>query len=174
MSAYCYINQFGVADIDGDGTNEILLRKNTGHIYIINSTTFAEEGRFNTITYPYAVTVGDANGDGDKEIVVIEGEYIVFYDASTLERLFERKHVNSGALWFALVKLAPTSHPQLLITDSTHVYIYWHPYDSRPQQTLSYTLPKVIVSDIEKDGRPDIIISHNEGVSILRAKSYEP
>jgi len=139
-----------VADIDGDGNNDIVqtnsgsatvsVYRNTSSSGVISASSFAGKVDFATGSSPYGVAVGDLDGDGKPDLVVTN------YTANTISVF--RNTSSSGSV---------TSGSFAAKVDFTTGTNPWG----------------IAIADIDGDGKPDIIVTNNGSntVSVFRNTS---
>ena len=193
-----------VADIDGDGkpdmvvvnrsTNTFSILKNTSSSLTIGKTSFASKVDFATDSTPSFVTIGDLDGDGKQDIVIVNmftNKISVYRNTSTIGTInaasFAAK-VNfiadtiSMPTSVAIGDLDGDGKPELVVTNSfsnsisilkntAHVgNIDSTSFAPSIDFTTGLGPVSVAISDINGDGKPDLIVSDFDAktISVLK------
>ncbi|WP_029912235.1 FG-GAP repeat domain-containing protein [Pelobacter seleniigenes] len=76
------VTRMVVADLDGDGTGEILVSYENGAIEIFSGDNFVRQASLQTPGAVSALVAADLNGDGQAEIITSEGLKVYVYTAA--------------------------------------------------------------------------------------------
>ena len=197
-------NPFSIAigDLDGDGkpdlavanisTNKVSIYRNTSTTGAIGTNSYAAKVDFVTGLYPYAVTIGDVDGDGKPDLVVTNtGEYTV----SILRNTATIGTITTGsfaakvdfptgvtATSVALRDFDGDGKPDLAVANfgSATVSIYQNTaivgsittgsFAAKVDFTTNPECRSLAIGDIDGDGKPDLVTANagSNNISILR------
>jgi outer membrane protein assembly factor BamB len=167
------VSSVAVSDTDGDGHREVVFHGASSYLRAYDLKTHIFKWQMGTSQQAVGLAIGNADGIGDQEILVIENGWLTFYNARTRELLRRTAHIDdqysqSPTLTFAQMTNNP--YPQLIV-NSGSVYLFKHPYQNEPSQTLfklsaspynSYG-PSVTVADVDNDRHMDVLVGDSLG-----------
>ena len=197
-------NHVVIADIDGDGVPDLLVADQQLSLFVQDATTRGSFQAPVALYPAGAgwVAVGDLNGDGVPDIALADavGVKVLFHSAGTPGAGFEppvsvwTQSVNSSAQGVNVVAVADVDGDgltDLVITDpgptgsaSALLVVLLqdrnHPGSFLPPATYSIPLDagslgtNIVVSDLNGDGHPDIVIGGQEDVTVLLQDAAQP
>ena len=162
---------------------------------IVDATSFASQVDFTTGMHPQSATIGDVDGDGKPDLIVAnqdDGTVSVFRNKSnsgsiTVSSFDSRVDFSTGSApsGVAIGDLDGDGKPDLVITNqnsntvsilrntSTSSSITASSFASKVDFTTGTNPQGVAISDIDGDGKPDVIVTNlNSGtVSVFRNTS---
>jgi len=168
-----------------DGTTSVLL--NTTAAPTAGAPSFAAQHTFSSASYPNAVATADLNGDGRPDIISTGGYNILVSLNTTLPgatvpsfaapQTFALSHaVSYSPESLRVADVNGDGKPDLLMTDN---YTYLHvllnttapgsktatfaPAQSLPFIPSASSDERVVVTDINGDGKPDWVVANNMG-----------
>jgi len=150
-------DRLAVGDIDGHGTNEIVL--NTG--YVIEVTSASTVLKWQTSAFGFSVGLADIDGDGKQELIAAQSWYhIVAWDLDLHSPKWDHPtSINIDAM--RLIDVTGDGHPEVLYGDGQWGAIHalsadtgselWHA--SNPDHGVT----DIAVFDANHDGRPELL-----------------
>jgi len=167
-------NSIRAADVDGDGRMEIIWGNYDGHIVVIEFVDggFREDWRSPKLEYRlWGLDVGDANNDGQLDIVAGGGEGRVYvFDGKTHQRLWESPTLVRDAHGIKVADVDSDGKNEIVVgcgyrTDVPwgRIYVFnWAGHKEMfPGADISKAFDAKIrgmaVADIDRDGVPEII-----------------
>jgi len=178
-----YVGGIVVADVDNDGTNEIVVSTTTGgsngYIYIFDTMTHELEWKSSNINRVGALKIDDLNGDGRKEIIAkvtttptgtdqigARYGYIYIFDGINHEQKWKSDNIGGRGGYLEVADLNGNGVKEI-IADSAHYYsarIHGHVYvfdgGSFTQKWKSEDINqpgKITLGDVDDDGVKEII-----------------
>ncbi len=162
------------ADINGDGTKELVAKDDNGKVTILNMRGSVESGwpqsTVPNLTWPFEVGAGDVNGDGIKEIFTTtpEKKFLLWNRDGSLRTQFGLSDASHSAP--RLADLNGDGHDEFVIGQADGVVMVCDregkPLPGWPFKTRHsvYHTPQVI--DVDGDGRLDVVFTawNPEGV----------
>ena len=116
------IAQIVVSDIDSDGVGEIYVSLSNGTVIVYDGLTLLETGSFNAGDAISSMAIADANGDGNKEIVISDDSKVYVYSAETFALEWETTAYGVSNLAIGNVDTDPA--PEIITTTSDgHGYV---------------------------------------------------
>ncbi len=163
-----------LADLDGDGRDEILVGTQDSTFYVLDGTTGADEPGWPRPLGSFAgggVAVGDIDGDGDLEVVVPSRSsevYALHHDDTVLwlrylpQNLFFNPSPALADLDGdgTLETLLPSSNGRLYAIDAAGQDVPGWPVT---YSTTFYTESSPVVADLDGDGGPDVVLGDESG-----------
>ncbi|WKZ31148.1 MAG: VCBS repeat-containing protein [Candidatus Dojkabacteria bacterium] len=177
---------FATADFDDDGENEIVVAPQSGNdhttlqIYRKDATLLSETASFGLQVRVYPV-IGDVDGDGELEIVVIGRQSSSPYNAQlnifnydgTLQASYTVDDRTSYGTQASLADMNADSIPEMLFMTNDLTYVMDHQGNHLPGwpkvhfPTSSYNNDSnIVVGDIVSDGDreyPEVVYTHKSG-----------
>jgi len=191
-----------VADLDGDGKNEIIVENAAGFIEVLELPDLTVRWKFRGFAQPIwvtwktehdAVPAVDLDGDGQKEIICCDAgneRYTTIYalraDGSIYwqaelpgiaPRLTEKFKVGRfrAAGWDVLVTIQQTTQPEMLCLDGRTGEIRWHKKSWQDDKGQIWPYPnQYICCDIDDDGFHEIYGSYAYIYYVLDGNTGEP
>ncbi|MEW6070238.1 MAG: hypothetical protein AB1485_06430, partial [Candidatus Thermoplasmatota archaeon] len=167
-----------VEDLDGDGSNEIIIGSSAGYLYIYNSD-FTQRYYIDFIYLcPHAVIAGDPDNDGIKEIIigaydnrymvgvgrilVLNGiDYSVEWESEPLWGIEWRTNFVVGV---AIADVDQDGTYEIIASDRNHLYIFdgiTKKIEWKSEQLSAYPVAEeytIIAFDIDEDYQNEIVV----------------
>ena len=166
-----------LADVDGDGDLDIVIGTNPegiGEILWFENVSATRQGEWNLHSvgkgYAHDVVVGDMNSDGKMDIVTCDKKKVVLWEQVTPGSWREHIVAERAGEGIALADIDADGDLDIVYGGS------WleNPGSLKMTQWKSHSIgPKwspdtrVFVADLNKDGRPDVVLSVSEGKGSL-------
>jgi hypothetical protein len=190
-----------IGDIDGDGKpdlvtvnsqgNTLSVFRNTSSVGSITAGSFAAKIDFATGSYPYRVALGDIDGDGKPDLVVVNSQsntVSVFRNTSSVGSISFAARVDfttgTSPLSVAIGDIDGDGKPDLVVGNAdTTVSMFRNTSSSGPITSGSFASKvdfttgtkavAIAIGDIDGDGKPDLVVTHDidNTVSVLRNTS---
>lgn len=167
-----------LADIDGDGDPDIVigtLAEGKGRILWFENGSGSGQGTWARhevgAGYAHDVVVGDVNGDGKLDVVTSDKKKVVLWIQVTPDRFEERVIVERPGEGTALADIDGDGDLDLVFggtwlenPGSRNAAGPWEPHLIAPNWPRD---TRVVVADMNRDGRPDVVLSVSEGKGSL-------
>jgi trimeric autotransporter adhesin len=197
--------QVAICDIDGDGkpdlavtniaSNTVSVYRNTSTSGAITSSSFATKVDFATGSQPYGIAMGDVDGDGKPDMVVvnhISNAVSVYRNTATSGSItsgsFATKvdfAAGNNPISIAICDIDMDGKPELVVSNwldntisiyrniSTRGSISTGSFAARVNFASGSHPRGIATDDIDMDGKPDILIANNgsNNISIYRNTS---
>jgi 6-phosphogluconolactonase (cycloisomerase 2 family) len=194
-----------IGDLDGDGkpdlavanagSNTVSVLRNTSISSTITASSFASKVDFATGNYPYAIAIGDLDGDGKSDMAVTNlssNTVSVFRNTSAIGSISASSFAGkvdfttgSSSYSVSIGDLDRDGKPDLAVANagSSSISVYRNTAISGALNTTSFSAKvdistgaqpyAVTIADVTGDGKPDLISANqnNNSVSIIRNKS---
>lgn len=169
------VRDAAVGDIDQDGHMEIVFHGPNSYLQAYDGVTHLLEWQMASTQRVSAVAIGNADAAGSLEIAVVECGRLTFYDGLTRELITQTVHIAEGYYGttdLAFAHMTSSPHPQLVAASGEGVFLFQHPYDELPAQTLGLASAAVALCDTDNDHHMDVLVGH--GLGIARYRLREP
>ncbi len=165
-------------DINGDGKDDVVVKKNTGEVFVwfMNGATVTGGGQIGTVTSDWSiVAVADVNGDGKADIIWRNtAGWVAVWLLNGLNAPQGALVAQAGLEWqFAGVgDFNGDGKSDLLWRSSSGGYAMWFLNGAQisggGNWTYAATAWSVLgVGDVNGDGRDDVILRHTSGSVVL-------
>lgn len=169
------VSDLDVGDVDGDGRMEIVFHGAQSSVKAYDGQTHLLDWQMPAAQRASGIAVGNADGAGNLEILVIEDNTVKVYDGAT--RVLLHTGANLGVSnydqWDVdLVTMTFSPYPQLIVVGGGKAFLFRHPYDDAPLQTVSGDVRNQVTSDTDGDGHLDLLFG--QSVGLMRHRVREP
>jgi len=171
------VSDLDVGDVDGDGRMEIVFHGARSSAKAYDGQTHLLDWQMPAAQQATGIAVGNADGAGNLEILVVENSTLKVYDGPTRALLHTGASLgaSSNDQWDVdLVTMTFSPHPQLIVVGGGKAFLFRHPYDSTSAQILSDDVQNLTTSDTDGDGHLDLLCGQSLGVVRYRAREPFP
>ncbi|NUM36227.1 MAG: PQQ-binding-like beta-propeller repeat protein [Candidatus Brocadiae bacterium] len=153
-----------VADLDQDGSSEVVVYTPENKIYILNAQTGAKINEFSTTKSVQSLILFDANHDGQMEILFLAGNQVfcIRHLSEHRIRIFEKNNLSNAALALADFDdngtqdiILGNREGEVFILDGQSWREIWHYKMPDPTEPISHP---PIMADVCGDSRKEILI----------------
>lgn len=168
------ISDLDVGDVDGDGRMEIVFHGARSSVKAYDGQTHLLDWQMPAPQQASGIAVGNADGAGNLEILVVENSTLKVYDGLTRALLHTGPNLGESSYqWDVnLVTMTFSPHPQLIVVGEGKAFLFRHSYDSTPAQIVSGDVQSLTTSDTDSDGHLDLLFGQSLGV--MRYRTREP
>lgn len=171
------VSDLDVGDVDADGRMEIVFHGAQSSAKAYDGQTHLLDWQMPAAQQASGIAVGNADGAGNLEILVVENNTLKVYDGPTRALLHTGASLgaSSNDQWDVnLVTMTFSPHPQLIVVGGGKAFLFRHPYDSTSAQILSDDVQNLTTSDTDGDGHLDLLFGQSLGVVRYRAREPFP
>lgn len=175
------VSDAAVADIDGDGRNEVLgvaafspvQGADTGELRVFRSGA-AQPDRYSFGDFPWRMTLGDVDGDGAIDVLVTDVDaraiWYLRQDPNDRGRFLAARMLASGihSMQVALVDATGDDVPDIVATDQDASARGLRVYAQDPMRRGEFAAPvdlalparatAIVAGDVDGDTRPDLLV----------------
>jgi len=163
---------FAIGDLLNDAGNEFVVGSNEGNVYVFNST-FQQKWTADIGSNAFAFAIDDVDGDGANELVVGGRPFLLVYNSS----FAVETNITTCQPYGWGLAVGDANNDGLPDIAVSSIYNYVNVYNSSGTYQLItrfqalenvFGWPRVHVSDIDNDGKNEIVVAGANGVSVWR------
>ncbi len=158
-----------VADLDGNGTYEVIQTDIKGTVWVFDALTGSVLKKTSIVGIPVSPAVGDLNGDGKSEIAVATNDGTITVLGNDLTERWKYKTGGFSESWStsAPVLFSASDGKNYLVAASSTGDIYCFDAQGKPAWHYPTNVPvssSISAGDFDQDGQSDIFIITQTGL----------
>ena len=171
------VSGLAVGDVDNDTHMEIVFHGTQSSVKAYDGQTHLLDWQMPASQRASGVEVGNADGTGNLEILVVEDGKLMVYDGQTRDLILSGADIGGSSYDQWDMKLVPMTflpYPQLIVAGGDNTLLFRHAYDSAPAQAIAGSATQLNITDIDSDHHLDLLLGQQSGVSRYRSKDMFP
>jgi len=152
--------RLAVADVDGDGSGELVCGTYGGDVRCLNPRNGRVLWRTGIGGFPFAVATADVNGDGKAETLVAASDGKLYAFGPDGKTLWEFGPTNAAMNAVAVCRQGPGSSPVILCGGFSRT-LYALGADGKEVARLDFkrTIHQLVAADVDGDGRQEAVLT---------------